>query len=333
MKPITISIRRGVVAASIFALGAFSPALASHDEASRKAAADAAAAQNAAAQNALNERQKAALDKVAAAFHLSAEQQTALEELRAAFAAAAAQTTDLQVLMGMETAIRNVGPQLTAPIQGALQTSQAAVQGAMTAAAAPELFSQEDDPAIGQGETMLVNGVTLRTLTEDDSAIGQGETIVAEFFDYQCGYCKRMFPAVVKAMEASKVRVVVKEFPILGPNSVLAAEYALAADRQGKYAEFHEKLMTAAGRLSPEFLDRTATDLHLDVEKLKADAKGPEVQAIIARNRQLARALQITGTPAFFVGETPLRGAVGEEQFLQLVEAEKAKLVAKNAAQ
>ena len=310
MNLTTISIRRGIVAASIFALGAFSPALASHDEASRKAAADAAAAQNAAAQNALNERQKAALDKVAAAFHLSAEQQTALEELRAAFAEAATQTTDLQVLMGMETAIRNVGPQLTAPIQGALQTSQAAVQGAMTAAAAPELFSQEDDPAIGEGET-----------------------IVAEFFDYQCGYCKRMFPAVVKAMEASKVRVVVKEFPILGPNSVLAAEYALASDRQGKYAEFHGKLMTAPGRLSPEMLDATATELGLNLEQLKADAKGPEVQAIIARNRQLARALQITGTPAFFVGETPLRGAVGEEQFMQLVEAEKAKLVAKNAAQ
>ena len=233
-----------------------------------------------------------------------------MEELRAAFAAAAAETTDLQVLMGMETAIRGVGPQLTAPIQGALQTSQAAVQGAMTAAAAPELFSQEDDPAIGEGETL-----------------------VAEFFDYSCGYCKRMFPAVVKAMEASKVRVVVKEFPILGPNSVLAAEYALAADRQGKYAEFHGKLMTAPGRLSPEFLDATATEVGLNLEQLKADAKGPEVQAIIARNRQLARALQITGTPAFFVGETPLRGAVGEEQFMQLVEAEKAKLVAKNAAQ
>ena len=310
MNLTTISIRRGIVAASIFALGAFSPALASHDEASRKAAADAAAAQNAAAQAALTERQKAALDKVAAAFHISAEQQTALEELRAAFAEAATQTTDLQVLMGMETAIRSVGPQLTAPIQGALQTSQAAVQGAMTAAAAPELFSQEDDPAIGEGET-----------------------IVAEFFDYQCGYCKRMFPAVVKAMEASKVRVVVKEFPILGPNSVLAAEYALASDRQGKYAEFHGKLMTAPGRLSPEMLDATATELGLNLEQLKADAKGPEVQAIIARNRQLARALQITGTPAFFVGETPLRGAVGEEQFMQLVEAEKAKLVAKNAAQ
>ena len=144
---------------------------------------------------------------------------------------------------------------------------------------------------------------------------------------------KRMFPAVVKAMEASKVRVVVKEFPILGPNSVLAAEYALASDRQGKYAEFHGKLMTAPGRLSPEMLDATATELGLNLEQLKADAKGPEVQAIIARNRQLARALQITGTPAFFVGETPLRGAVGEEQFMQLVEAEKAKLVAKNAAQ
>ena len=307
MNPKTFFIRRGVVAACIFALGAFSPAQASHDEASRKAAAEAAAAQNAAAQAALTARQKAALEKVAAAFHISAEQQAALAELSAAFAEDAAQTNDLPTLMGMETALRNAAPVLTAPIQGALQVSQAAVQGAMAAAAAPELFQKTDDPALGAGET-----------------------VVAEFFDYQCGYCKRMFPAVVKAMDASKVRVVVKEFPILGPNSVLAAEYALAADRQGKYAEFHGKLMTAPGRLSPESLDATAVELGLDLEKLKADAKSPEVQAIIARNRQLARALQITGTPAFFVGETPLRGAVGEAQFMQLVAAEKAKLVAKN---
>lgn len=308
MNPKITFVRRGVIAACIFALGAFSPALATHDEASRKAAAEAAAAQQAAAQAALTPRQQQALENLNTAFHLTEAQQAALNEVVSAFSEDAAGTTDLQTLLGMQTAVQGVGGQLFAPVQGALQLSQAAVQSAMTAAAAPELFGKDDDPAIGQGET-----------------------VVSEFFDYQCGYCKRMFPAVVKAMEASQIRVVVKEFPILGPNSVLAAEYALAADRQGKYAEFHSKLMTAPGRLSPEMLDATAVELGLDLEQLKADSKSPEVQAIIARNRQLARALQITGTPAFFVGETPLRGAVSEEQFVQLVAAEKAKLVAKNA--
>ena len=310
MKSPFILIRRGVIAASIFALGAFSPAQASHDEASRKAAAQAAAAQNAAAQAALTERQKSALENVAHAFHITAEQQAALDEMLAAFRDDSAGTTDLQALLGMQTAIKGAGAQIVAPLQGAVQVSEAAVQSAMAAAAAPELFQQADDPALGEGET-----------------------VVAEFFDYQCGYCKRMFNTVLKAVDASKVRVVVKEFPILGPNSQLAAEYALASDLQGKYAEFHGKLMTAPGRLSPESLDATALEVGLDLEKLKADAKGPEVQAIIARNRQLARALQITGTPAFFVGETALRGATGEAQFLQLVAAEKEKMVAKNAAQ
>ena len=300
--------RRAVIAAGIFALAAFSPAQATHDEASRQAAAQAAAAQNAAAQAALTERQKASLEKVSQAFHITAEQQAALDEMLAAFREDSASVTDLQTLLGMQTAVQAAGAQIVAPLQGAVQISQTAVESAMSAAAAPELFGLADDPAIGEGET-----------------------VVAEFFDYQCGYCKRMFPTVVKAMDASKVRVVVKEFPILGPNSQLAAEYALASDRQGKYPEFHGRLMNAPGRLSPEMLDRTAQELGLDLEKLKADAKSPEVQAIIARNRQLARALKITGTPAFFVGETALRGATSEEQFMKLVADEKAKRVAQNA--
>ena len=310
MKPTLTPIRRVAVAACVFALGAFSPAQASHDEASRKAAADAAAAQNAAAQAALTPRQKAALEQVSAAFHISPEQEAALNEMIAAFREDSANTAELHTLLGMQTAVQNAATRLTAPFQGPFQISRAAVQNAMATAAAPELFSKADDPALGEGET-----------------------IVAEFFDYQCGYCKRMFPAVVNAMNASKVRVVVKEFPILGPNSVLAAEYALASDKQGKYTEFHGKLMTAPGRLSPESLDATALEVGLDLAKLKADAKSPEVQAIIARNRQLASALQVTGTPAFFVGETPLRGAVSEERFMQLVETEKAKRVAQTATQ
>ena len=309
MTPDHNFIRRGAIAACVFALGAFSPAAATHDEASRQAAAAAAAAQNAAAQAALTPRQHQALEDLSAAFHITAAQRAAMEEMIAAFTEDAAQAADLQTLFGMQTAVQNAGAQLAAPVQGAAQLAQAAVQSAMAAAAAPELFEKADDPALGQGET-----------------------VVAEFFDYQCGYCKRMFPAVIKAMNASNVRVVVKEFPILGANSQLAAEYALAADRQGKYAEFHGKLMTAPGRLSPESLDAAAAEVGLDLAQLKVDAKSPEVQAIIARNRQLAQALQITGTPAFFVGETPLRGAVGEEQFMQLVAAEKAKLAAKTGA-
>lgn len=148
-----------------------------------------------------------------------------------------------------------------------------------------------------------------------------GDVTMVEFFDYQCGYCKAVYPAIMDAVDDdSDLRVVMKEFPILGPASVYAARAALAARAQDKYAEFHDALMTLKGALSEEVVDRTAVGIGLDLDRLKADMADPSVDEEISQNMVLARALQIGGTPAFVIGDTLLPGAVPLERLVEEIE-------------
>ncbi|MGE0005924.1 MAG: DsbA family protein [Parvibaculaceae bacterium] len=140
----------------------------------------------------------------------------------------------------------------------------------------------------------------------------QGKVTLVEFFDYNCGYCKRAFPDVMKMIESDKdLRLVMKEFPILGPGSVYAARAALASRKQGKYWEYHLAMMAHEGRIDEAVADRIAKSTGLDVEKLKADMEADEVDQVISRNMQLADSLKIQGTPAFIIDETVIPGAVG----------------------
>jgi protein-disulfide isomerase len=150
-----------------------------------------------------------------------------------------------------------------------------------------------------------------------DDLIGgnpQGKVALVEFFDYNCGYCKRAFPDVMKMVESDKdLKLVMKEFPILGPGSVYAARAALASRKQGKYWEYHVALMAHEGRIDEAVADQIAEATGLDVSKLKADMGADEVNQVIARNMQLADSLKIQGTPAFIIDETVIPGAVGYE--------------------
>lgn len=137
-----------------------------------------------------------------------------------------------------------------------------------------------------------------------------GDITVVEFFDYNCGYCKRGTPEVAKLIETDKkVRVVFHDLPILSKGSEEAAKYALAAHRQGKYWEFHLALMNNRGQNNEASALKAAADLGLDVEKLKADAKSPEVAAELARSETLAKEMGINGTPHFLVGDKSIPGA------------------------
>ena len=107
-----------------------------------------------------------------------------------------------------------------------------------------------------------------------------------------------------------KLRIVYKEFPILGPNSTFAAKAALAAHRQGKYAALHKALMETKGTLVEKGVIETAGRLGLDLELLKKDMADPAIQTHIDRNLALARALNINGTPGFVIGEQIVPGAV-----------------------
>ena len=139
-----------------------------------------------------------------------------------------------------------------------------------------------------------------------------GDVTLVEFFDYQCGYCKRMLDRVFQVAEDDgNLRIVFKEFPILGPQSTAAARAALASREQGLYLEFHNALMGFQGQLSDDVIFGLAREVGLDVGRLQADMESEAVSAEIAANLELARALDIRGTPAFVIGDNVVPGAVG----------------------
>lgn len=130
----------------------------------------------------------------------------------------------------------------------------------------------------------------------------KGDVTLVEFFDYNCGWCKKGFPEVLSLIEKDKsLRVVMKEFPIFGGDSDYAAKAALAAMKQGKYWELHSALLSHEGKVTSAVVDETAKATGLDMEKLKADMESPEVAKAIAENQALARTLAINGTPAFII--------------------------------
>ena len=138
-----------------------------------------------------------------------------------------------------------------------------------------------------------------------------GDITLVEFFDYNCPYCRRVAPTVTELVEADPdLRVIYKEFPILGPGSQFAARAALASRRQGKYIPFHKALMQATEQVSEETVMEVARTVGLDTEQLRADMQDPAIQEAIARNLQLADALGITGTPSFIIGQEIVPGAV-----------------------
>lgn len=148
-----------------------------------------------------------------------------------------------------------------------------------------------------------------------------GKVPVVEFFDYQCGYCKQVFPAIQKLSAERDVRVIYKELPILGEASTVASRAAIAARRQGKYLELHARLMGHRGRLSEDAVMGHASDAGLDVKQLKADMARSEVAEAIEANLELARELGIRGTPTLVVGHTLVPGAVTDAQLRELVAA------------
>ncbi|MCT9000341.1 DsbA family protein [Chelativorans intermedius] len=139
----------------------------------------------------------------------------------------------------------------------------------------------------------------------------EGDVALVEFFDYNCPYCRKAAPDIQQAVEDDpNLKLVFKEWPILGPGSEFAARAALASHKQGKYEAFHHALMGFSGRVSESSTLTIAGDVGLDVEQLKRDMEDPAIADAIARNRALANDLRITGTPTFVVGDEIIRGLV-----------------------
>jgi protein-disulfide isomerase len=151
-----------------------------------------------------------------------------------------------------------------------------------------------------------------------------GDVTLIEFFDYRCGYCRVMAePMQALLADDPNLRVVMKEFPILGPDSLLASRAALAAHRQGGYEAMHWALL-AENRIDEAVITRLAEEQGLDVDQLLADMEAEPIAAHIQDNILLAQGLDINGTPSFVIGETVLPGAVPVERLAGLVAEQRA---------
>ena len=147
-----------------------------------------------------------------------------------------------------------------------------------------------------------------------------GDVTIVEFFDYRCGFCKRAAGAVTQLQkEDPRVRVVYKDFPILGETSELAAKAALASKSQGKHQAFHEALLGSKSEMTKDSIMSIAGEVGLDPTRLEADMANPEWQAVIDRNRALAKDLGISGTPGFIVGTELVPGALDVKGLKELI--------------
>jgi protein-disulfide isomerase len=166
---------------------------------------------------------------------------------------------------------------------------------------------------------MNLSGALLRDPNSPVLGNKNGDVTLVKFTDYQCSYCKAAEPRIDKLLaEDPNVRVVVKEFPILGPASVMGAKAALAAQKQGKYREFHTALMAYRGQLSESVIFTVAARAGLDLGKLKADMNAPEVADQLIANFNLARSLKVSLTPAYIVNTTVLSGVSAKTSTAQI---------------
>jgi protein-disulfide isomerase len=137
-----------------------------------------------------------------------------------------------------------------------------------------------------------------------------GDVSVVEFFDYNCPFCRRALPALVKLVnDDGKVRLVLKELPILSDDSVAAAKLALASNKQGKYFEMHQKLLSEPGKADKEKALQIAKELGLDVDQLQKDAQDPNIDKAIDEAKDLANKLNLQGTPHYLIGDRVVAGA------------------------
>jgi protein-disulfide isomerase len=161
----------------------------------------------------------------------------------------------------------------------------------------------------------------------DDASIGDPDAAitVVEFFDYRCTYCKSVVDNMARLItDNSDVRIVFKEFPILGPESVYASRASLAARSHESHFDFHLALMRTRGNLTEEVVGRIAESVGIDFEKLKEVMASPEVDGIIKRNLALAQALGITGTPTFIIGDKVYAGALNYETMQTIIRTARA---------
>ena len=153
---------------------------------------------------------------------------------------------------------------------------------------------------------------------------------IVEFFDYNCGYCKRSFAPLMEVLRENKdVRLVFKEYPILGDGSRDASRLALAIEDKLQYLTYHSKLMTHKGRIDRPIIDKTLADMKLSAETIRRNANKTKFQNHLNETRDLARTLGINGTPAFIINGKLFPGAFDKDELNSAVKQARADLKAR----
>jgi protein-disulfide isomerase len=190
-------------------------------------------------------------------------------------------------------------PEILQDVMGELEKKQAVAE------------AQRHKQAIKQHADALFNSPLHATLGNP-----QGDVTFVEFFDYNCGYCKRALSDMMDLLKSDpKLKVVLKEFPVLGPGSVEAARVSQAArmqDKSGKkFMEFHQKLMAGRGQADKARALAVAKETGFDIARIEKDMAGDEVRRSLEESFKLAEALGLNGTPSYVIGEDVIVGAVG----------------------
>jgi protein-disulfide isomerase len=196
--------------------------------------------------------------------------------------------------------------------------------GAVMAAAAAMPRS-----AVAEGD-VLTEALVLRDPDVPVAGNASGDITIVEWFDYQCPYCRKLEPELQQVVQDDgKVRLVLKDWPILGPVSVVAARMALACKFQDKYNQAHDALIGVNSKLTEPRINELLTGAGIDLDRAKRDlaANATAIDAILARNNDQATAFGFRGTPAFIVGKFRVPGALTIAEFEQVIsDARKAKM-------
>ena len=226
------------------------------------------------------------------------------------------QTNPLQQLGNFTTQQRQ---EIIAIVRDALRTDPSLLRDAITALQEDE---ERQKSSAARGAITELSQALTRSPGDPVAGNPAGDVTVVEFYDVRCPYCRRMLPVVAELLKRDPgVRIVYKDFPILGPASTLAARALLAAHKQGGYLKMHTVLMTGAPALDQDGLRAATNRAGLDWDRLQRDMNDPDIAARIAANLALGKRLEIRGTPAYVIGQQILPGAVDVADLVAAVAA------------
>ena len=197
---------------------------------------------------------------------------------------------------------------------------------------AMEIYEERQQAAAAERDAAMLQMLSERIFAAEGDWVGgnpDGDITIVEFMDYRCGYCRRAYPEVEQLVASDgNIRLIVKEFPILGEQSVLAARFAIAVlqlEGPDAYKAVHDELMTMQSDINELSLELVADDLGFDVDAIVARMQDDAVTRVIAANHDLAQQLQINGTPSFIFGDEMVRGYVPLDAMRQIVAEERAE--------